>query len=81
MQENYKEIKMRYEVKKEDAKGLVEYVSMGSVLLDLISGQQLSVNRHSGLLVLPWCPLRRSSLHGFSAVIITKSMSFFEFIY
>ena len=72
---------MRYEVKKEDAKGLVEYVSMGSVLLDLISGQQLSVNRHSGLLVLPWCPLRRSSLHGFSAVIITKSMSFFEFIY
>lgn len=31
---------MPYEVKKEDAKGLVEYVhySIGSVLLDLISG-------------------------------------------
>ena len=69
--------------RKEDAKGLVEYVhySMASVLLDLIWGQQLSVNSHSGLLVLPWCPLRSSSLHGFSAVIITKSMSFFEFIY
>lgn len=69
--------------RKEDAKGLEEYVhySMGSVLLDLISGQQLFVIRHSGLLVLPWCPLRRSSLYGFSAVIITKSMSFFQFIY
>lgn len=45
--------------RKEDAKGLEEYVhySMGSVLLDLISGQQLFVIRHSGLLVLPWCPL------------------------
>ena len=73
----------RKEERKEDAKGLVKYVhhSMGSVLIDLISGQQLSVNRHSGLLVLPWCPLPSSSLHGFSAVIITKSMSFFEFIY
>ena len=69
--------------RKEDAKGLEEYVhySMGSVLLDLISGQQLFVIRHSGLLVLPWCPLRRSPLYGFSAVIITKSMSFFQFIY
>ena len=64
----------RKEERKEDAKGLVKYVhhSMGSVLIDLISGQQLSVNRHCGLLVLPWCPLRR---------IITKSISFFEFIY
>ena len=36
--------------RKEDAKGLEEYVhySMGSVLLDLILGQQLFVIRHSG---------------------------------
>ena len=71
----------RKEERKEDAKGLVEYVhySMGSVLLDLIPGQHLFVNGQSGLLVLPWCPLRRSSLHGFLAVIITKSMLFFQF--
>ena len=41
--------------RKEDAKGLEEYVlySMGSELIDLISGQQLSVNMQSSLLVLP----------------------------
>ena len=71
----------RKEERKEDAKGLVEYVhySTGSELIDLISGQQLSVNMQSSLLVLPCWPLRRSSLHGFLAVIITKSMSFFQF--
>lgn len=61
----------RREERKEDVKGLVEYVhySMGSVLLDVIPGQHLFVNGQSVLLVLPWCPLRRSSLHGLSAVI------------
>ena len=71
----------RKEERKEDAKGLVEYVhySIGSELIDLILGQQLSVNMQSSLLVLPCWPLLRSSLHGFLAVIITKSMSFFQF--